>query len=367
MKVLIVMHSSNTVYGAAKSLQKLIQNSNWDIDIIYPNSFFHPVGTDIISEYSGIEESHIHRLFLPFRRRAVYDEPFNLKEALWEAGKRIFEWSDYFKLKRIVRKGEYDYVLLNSIVLYPIVNISHNIVVYVREMVNMNSGCYKKILKSLQDAKKVIFIDKAITRPFEQSGVDYRVINNPFDMSMTCAIDPSTEKASLGIDESYIIVSILGTVSPDKGIDFLVKAFSKLERHDILLLVVGKGNKEYYDYCISLSHHSNVMFLGELGDIYKVYAISDYIIRADLFFATGRTVFEGLYSGCDVIMQKDKDSDVSSIAHYDKFKDNIHFYNTRDENSLIELLNQIKKPSYKTRKEFSNIQEYISQINEYID
>lgn len=366
MKVLIIMHSSNTLYGAAKSLQKLIENTLWDVDLVYPNSFFHPVSKETMHSYSGIPMDRLHRLFLPFRKKTVYAGRYSAKEFVWEVGKRVAERIDYYRLKSIISKGQYDYVLLNSIVLYPYADISSNTIVYVREMVVATGILYKRILNKLLKTKKIIFIDKAITKPFNNTKLEYKVINNPFDMTNVNSVKRDEVRQALEIDNQKIIISIIGNVSQDKGIDFVINVIEKLKREDIVLLVVGNGNAEYYNYCVRLSKKGRVYFLGEQKNVFPIYAISDYVIRADLHFATGRTVYEGLYSGCRVIMQKDDDSDETIISKFDEFKNQIYFYRTRNEDSLLMLLEDIKPNQKLENYGRSNIDEYIEQVNGYI-
>lgn len=368
MKVLIVMHSSNTIYGAAKSLQKLIETCDWDIDIIYPNSFFRPVKQDVIEKYAMGKAGFAKSLYLPFREKAVYDKTFTVKEIIWESIKRTLEFFDRFKLKKIIKDGHYDFVLFNSIVLYPLFNITDNSIVYVREMVVDQSNVYKRILRKIGQVKKVIFIDKSITAPFNIKDLDYAVINNPFDMSSVNLLDSTTLRKKYEIPEKQIIISILGTISPDKGIDFVIETFNGLSRKDITLLIVGIGNPDYLTLCKQLAgNNTNIIFTGEIRTVDEIYCMSDYILRADLVFATGRTVYEGLYSGCDVIMQKEEDSDLNNISEFDSFKNNLHFYKTRDNSSLSGLLEGVKPVDKSKRKASSNVEAYFRKINDFLN
>ena len=368
MKVLIIMHSSNTVYGAAKSLQKLIEACDWDIDIIYPNSFFRPVKQEVIRKYSMGKAGFVKSLYLPFREKAVYEKTFTIKEIIWESIKRIFETFDRFKLKKIILNGNYDFVLFNSIVLYPLFNISSKSVVYVREMIIGKRDIYKNILKKIRQAKKVIFIDKSLTSPFNIEEMDYAIINNPFDMSSVNSLDSTVLRKKYGIPEKQVVISMVGQISPDKGIDFAINTFNCLTREDIILLIVGKGNTDYFSLCRHLANNNrNIIFTGEIKTVEEIYCISDYILRADLVFATGRTVYEGLYSGCDVIMQKEDDSNLQNISEFDIFKEYLHFYKTRDSVSLLKILENVSSVDKSKRNTLSNVKEYYTKINDFIN
>ena len=368
MRVLIIMHSSNTVYGAAKSLQKLIRYSDWDIDIVYPNSLFHPVEKEIINNYSFGKAKSIYRLFLPFRHKPVFEDfHYSAKDLLWETGKRILEVFDRIKLKKIIKNGKYDYILLNSIVLYPIIEKKNNTIVYMRDFVYEKGKRLKRIINKLENAKKIIFIDKAITIPFRNTDLSYQVINNPFDMMDVNKLNREGVLLKYNLDKDKVVVSIVGAVAEDKGIDFVVQAFNQLKRDDVYLLVVGSGNSDYVNECKHIATHNNIVFLGEIKDITEIYCMTDYILRADCVFATGRTVYEGLFSGCEIIMQIEEHSDVNDISQYNDYKEKFHFYKVRNSASLVNELSKVHKVNKGASPGKTNINRYIQQINDYIN
>ena len=108
------------------------------------------------------------------------------------------------------------------------------------------------------------------------------------------------------------------------------------------------------------------MFLGEKEHIEEIYLLSDYIIRADESFVTGRTVYEGLYADCNVILQIDADEDKEKVHDYKKFEKKLFFYKTRNQDSLVSLLEEIPNEKVSERSANSNILEYINEIEDYI-
>ncbi len=96
----------------------------------------------------------------------------------------------------------------------------------------------------------------------------------------------------------------------------------------------------------------------------EIYAITDYVVRADVVFGPGRTVYEGLYSGCGVIMQGTSE-DIRGIAEGDQFADRILFYNAREQNAFRECLQLAarNKPIKILPRE--NIEEYMRQYYQY--
>jgi len=371
LKILFINHSSNTIYGAAKSLQYILKNYECEFDYVYPNSFFHPVSKEVMKKYIGQRNisNRIYCLYLPFASGVCMDNKYNLKEKIYLKIKKVFEILDLFKLNKIIKNGNYDYIYLNSLVLYPMISKKKKFIIHLREVFTGNDKLYINVNNKLEHANKIIFIDEATRGPFKNLKTKNLVLNNPFDMRIvdTVIIDEVLNKYNIQSPKDKTIFSILGIISYDKGIDFLINAFKKSQRQDCILLIVGDGNADYVEYCKNLARDDKrIMFLGETKKSEEIYAISDYIIRADLFFAIGRTVYEGLYSGCDIIMQSDKDDDINKIFEKELFVERIHFYGTRNIGSLVNLINKSRKVKKQDRKKMSNISEYVISLNDFL-
>ena len=366
MKVLIVMHSSNVQYGAAKSLKLLLDNVEWEYDIVYPlNKFGNQLDDATVRQYSK-NARQVIGLYLPFRHGAVL-RPVSIQQRIADLLVLVERVRDKRKLERIIEMNKYDVVILNSLVLYPLISKKFNYVIYIREKFIGNRYEKMRVKHHLNNAYKIIYIDPAIVNLELCNDKSVAVINNPFDMSGISQYDiKKTKQLFPQIDNSKIVISLIGMIHPEKGVDFVIRAMSKVSRDDITLLVVGEYSDEsYYDLCRKLST-DNVIFLGKQTDINPIYLLSDYIIRADAFFATGRTVYEGLFSGCSVIIQKDCDEDLFSIDDYSMYKDRVYSYQTRDEYSLVYLLNNLPRNKKERIEAKSNLREYISKINGFL-
>ena len=104
MKILVISHSYNTVYGAAKSLKNLLNNCDWEFDFIYPNSLFNTVDKGVMEKYTNYKAKKIYKLFLPFERNTVYKRN-TLLENIESIIVKPFIYRDSFKLKRIIKNG----------------------------------------------------------------------------------------------------------------------------------------------------------------------------------------------------------------------------------------------------------------------
>lgn len=101
------------------------------------------------------------------------------------------------------------------------------------------------------------------------------------------------------------IVSYIGRVTKEKGIDILVKAWKKIENKDWELIIVGDGKDK--DKFISLSNElqvKNIKFFKSENDI-KPYLIDSTIsVLPSLFEGMPMSIIEAKSQGCVVIATK---------------------------------------------------------------
>lgn len=127
-------------------------------------------------------------------------------------------------------------------------------------------------------------------------------------------------------------------------------------------------NKTYIEECHKKADScNNICFLGEQKDMDFVYRISDYIIRAEEYFVTGRTVYEGLYAGCGLIVQSKKEDDKNKMQEYERFQDRIYFYQARNEDSLIKIFETLPEEKRMTRVFLSNTEEYAKKVTAFLE
>lgn len=370
MRVLVITHGNDAIYGAATSLKYLLHNCNWDFDLVYTKSFLHNTSDINMMKYTNNRAGKIRAFFLPFVCKSVF-KTVSFRTRCSRLLYTMFILKDNFKLQRFIENGQYDYILLNSLVLYPLVNKKNKYVVYIREMCVANKRLKKRVVNKLNQADKLIYIDPALTKPLNEVTTKSLIINNPFDMSKLEMIDAQTVKKLFPqIDLDKKIISIIGMVDPVKGVDFAIDVFKKVKREDIILLIVGNGNdKDYVSKCKENAQGcSNIIFLGEQKEIQFIYYMSDYILRADAFFVTGRTVYEGLYAGCNVIIQSDseKDKDKDLFQEYELFQKQIFFYKTRDSESLLSLISNIPDQKIEKKEYKSNVEEYVRRVENFM-
>ncbi len=369
MKVLVITHGNNSLYGAATSLKLLLQNCQWEFDIVYSRHVKYHTTREEMLAYTGNKAGQAFCIFLPFVEKCISSSVrfYNrIRYFLF----RILIFFDHFKLQKIIKKGSYDYILLNSLVLYPLINKRNKFVCYIREMCTAQGMLKKNMIKKLEQAEKLIFIDPSLTEPLEEVSTVRLVINNPFDMKRAGQI--SLDRARMQfpqIDHGKIVITMAGMILPVKGVSFVIDVFKKMKRKDLILAIAGAGmNKTYIEECHKKADScNNICFLGEQKDMDFVYRVSDYIIRAEEYFVTGRTVYEGLYAGCGLIVQSKKEDDKNKMQEYERFQDRIYFYQARNEDSLIKIFETLPEEKRMTRVFLSNTEEYAKKVTAFLE
>ncbi|SDD55279.1 glycosyltransferase family 4 protein [Pedobacter soli] len=119
-------------------------------------------------------------------------------------------------------------------------------------------------------------------------------------------------KSSLGFNENDFIFLYVGRLSEQKGVDILIKSFSKKLKSmpNARLLIVGKGNMEHY-LSISASVCGRVSFTGyaDKENIKRYYAIADAGLIPSMTEQSSFTALEMLSSGVPLIV-----SDIPAFA-----------------------------------------------------
>ena len=222
--------------------------------------------------------------------------------------------------------------------------------------------------KSLEKAHGVIFIDEATRKPFADLRLqNWIVLNNPIDMAPLQDY-PVPDLAHLGIDvNKHTIFAIIGRFTRQKGVDFVINQFKRLSSPDVRLLIVGSGgtSEEYEKMCRNLAmHDSRIIFWGEEADILRVYRIADFIIRGEDRACIGRTIYEGLYAGCDVIIPAET-LNQADLFEYSTYRHKIHMYSPRNAEQFRNILENVSRTKQKQRVFRSNIEEYVDRFHKF--
>ena len=371
-KILFITHaSSNLNYGAARSLGLLLRNISYPFDIMFP---MIPINRNLImrsylKEYCGSSVRNIFfNILLPFNYSTIYGEKYHNESNIFNYIKECFKRCAYTTsklfLQIVLRIGKYKFIHLNSLGYCDLIEKNQNYIIHIREVFRGSEIEFENVSSHLSLARLVIFIDHSTFLPFKDIKMNSVILENPFDMRCVREIDSEYVFSKYNINPNRVIISILGTIDSIKGVDFIITAFNHASNENIILLIVGRyEDKNYNERCVNLANSNpNIRFTGDLQNPEEIFKISDYIIRGEDIFCIGRTVNEGLYSGCNAIIPYSLGSDINLDIIDKKYHDRIKLYIARDLNSLVDVFNKCTKVNPESREYVSNLDEYVSMF-----
>jgi glycosyltransferase involved in cell wall biosynthesis len=362
-RILFITHAWESCYGAATSLRLLLSHyDDIEADVIIPRSLRRR--RDLSQSTEGFAcVRHVYEMSLPKDLDCIgIPTPLNYRVHMWIH--QLLWLFDRRKLKQLQRENRYDIVHLNSPILHQAALHELPIITHVRDIVLPGK---RKVLKKLASRLGLVFIDAATKRPFEPILTDPAqnvVLNNPVDM-----VGVEGELGALnypGLDAAKTVFTVLGRIEEIKGVHFIVEAFRQGANASAHLLIVGDGTKEYVARCrAAAGGDQRILFLGERGDVRAIYAITDYVVRGDPNGCIGRTVYEGLYAGCRVIMPGAGEPDF--LFEPGRYREAINLYSSRDRKSLARAFAEGSGQKVGLRMGRSNVDEYVHAFDGFIE
>ena len=375
MRILIVNHSDiNSPYGAASSLRhhlklfdsdakfitKVITNKRLlfisknykknlpisDINI----SFFWVPKTDVCS---NAHHNPIKKLLL-----------FWLPNILARVARK--------RMLQEIKDFRPDLVHLNSFTLLgmaPLLQeLSVPIIIHGRELINPMKFTNKHKLQ-FAHISRVVCIDSMVESRLLNlmPAVPSRVIENPFSRSRN--------KFPRNFPKDKVVMGVLGQINDyDKGVGFICESFIRLSNPKYLLVIVGPESSYKRALKDKYGSNSGIIFLAEIDDANEsgIFSSIDIVIRGEKEFCTGRTVYEGLFNGCVVVLPKRaSEPPPAPPGMLSRFLDRVVFYEPRDSGSLgyaLQLAAQKAASTDRARiKECDNHSSYHSAVSaEYI-
>ena len=111
--------------------------------------------------------------------------------------------------------------------------------------------------------------------------------------------------ADIALDKSYFL--FVGRLFPNKGVEMLIEAMSKVIKHkpNTILRIAGSGEPSYVSYIINKTKElglvNNIEFLGYRNDIAELMSHAKAIIVPSFFEAFGFITTEAMFYGALVI------------------------------------------------------------------
>lgn len=135
------------------------------------------------------------------------------------------------------------------------------------------------------------------------NGVDGR---NKFNIENIQEQDIKNLRSEFNIGEKDKVVTFIGRLVEEKGILDLLKAFEKIERDDIKLLIVGrleKGERDTKTFEALKKYYNkkNIIFTGRREDINNILYITDIFCLPSYREGMPRSIIEAMVMECAVI------------------------------------------------------------------
>jgi hypothetical protein len=307
----------------------------------------------------GPHVSNVQEAWLPFDLCFDGRPPYTARLRARNALARLM----HGRLLRQLAAGRYDFIHLNSLVLHPLNDESLPFILHVREVYD---GSTAKVFDAARRARAVIFIDEATCRPFREAGVRGTIINNPFDMREVDAASGERLRREWQACGKAVF-ALIGKLNDNKGAQFVVEAFVRAGNPRAVLVLVGEGDARYVERCRALAAGAdNVVFHGLESDIDRVYAASDYVLRGEEYACIGRTIYEGLYAGCSVVVPGSLE-EWDGMFEADRFRGRVHVYAPRSIADLGRLFRTLQRPERRIDGSRSNVEAYIARFDRVLE
>jgi len=236
------------------------------------------------------------------------DYPFKGKLHVFNLGEsqNIFsKIKKYFKIKKLIRNGNFDYVLDHR---YRLNNLMETIwlkfiykkqqLIYFIHSADLPSYINKKVAS--QSVIRFISVSKGIQNKVLQMypKVNIETIYNNVDVSRKEFYFPE-------IKDNYILAVGRMDASNVKQFDVLIDCYSKsiLSEKNIKLLILGSGTrkKNLEQQVSDLNLQDKVIFKGFETELYSFYKNAKYLVLCSKYEGLGMVLIESLLSGSPVI------------------------------------------------------------------
>lgn len=184
------------------------------------------------------------------------------------------------------------------------------------------------------------------------------------------------------IKEDDFVIVYLGRIAPEKSIDFVIECFSKVNKDNAKLMIVGDGPQvdDLKRLSSKLAIQDKVIFTGRKNreEVPNYYFASDVFVSASLTETQGMTFIEALAAGLPILVRPDEVLEelvnVGSNGYYfssdDEFVSLIEDLMKKDKKEFVEFKKnaEISVKKYDAKIFLENVENvYKEAINNYIN
>ncbi len=182
----------------------------------------------------------------------------------------------------------------------------------------------------LAAAKKIIIVSKASLKKIAKETDEKKIIYVPngINEKFDCALDFAKKKK----------ISYIGRLDEDKGVDVLIRAFARLKRNDLELMIVGKdeGVKSKLQELADALGVKPVFSEVPYERIHEIYCQSKAVVLPSRYEGFSLVWLEAMASGRPMFSTPVGEAPDLFEQVYDEKKDLFLF---NDENGLVDKLN----------------------------
>lgn len=196
-------------------------------------------------------------------------------------------------------------------------------------------------------SNKIIFVNNFQLKKYRKS-IQNKSIYIPNGVSNFTRVDSIEYLTKLGVEPGKYILSV-GRITPEKGLDILIEAFSlaNIEKDGFQLVIAGSVENEmaYFHMLQTKSINKKVIFAGGLNKecLRELYSHTKLFILSSYSEGFPLVVLEAMQAGCNILLSKIPATQIVSLDEKYYFK----------KGDVTDLAKQIKKKVAETQNIFT--------------
>jgi len=224
---------------------------------------------------------------------------------------KAFNVLSIFHLIRIIKKNKIDLIHANTsrAMLYAIISTKfcHRPTIWHVRVADRDNPLYDFML--YKSADRVITVSHAVKNRFGRFNQNKTtVIYNGVDIDIFTQKNKSGQfRKESGLSDSDFLIGVIGRISPEKGLEYLIQAIPEMSAiiPSLKVVVVGAGEPDYVSRIKTLSNElrldKDIIFTGFRPDIPAIINDIDLICLPSTTEGFNRTIMEAMAVGKPVI------------------------------------------------------------------
>lgn len=252
------------------------------------------------------------------------------------------KWSEHVDVSQEISENEY---------------AKRNLNINFKDFTNYDNLQIENELMEYKSVNKIIVPSNFVYKTFIEKGFDEnRIVKIPLSGFDSKIFFPTSSPKK----EKFKILYV-GRITLNKGLAYLIDAFTKLKIKNKELNIYGVMSKDFNDYLNKNNLLDNIKIFSSVKhtELKNIYSSSDVMVLPSLFDGWGMVVTEALACGCPVITTKNTGASDIIING-----ENGYVVPIMDSDAIADCLNQIYKDS---KKSFFNRETIVKSVDKYKD